>query len=139
MDKDNVSYTMKNNQRALKHGGEGAIRRISEGKPLIGAAYEEQKRVEADLAEVGIDGLVQDDAIRLQTACNLYWTAIEKAAQEGNLAALDRYIARFGWLVGVTLRALAQMKANEKARAKTAAGIVDVMEAIRKATDGNQD
>jgi len=135
----NEENSLKHNQRALKHGGEGAVRHIKEGTPFIGQAADEERAVSDELEAMGITELVRRDAIRLQTAMNLYWTAVLTAAQEGDLPALDRYIARFGWLGGVTLRALAQLQADEKARAKTAAGIVDVMEAIRKATDDNQD
>lgn len=98
------------NQNTVKHGGAGAIKRISEGKSFIGIAYEAQKEVEAQLAESGIDSMMQYDAIRLQAATNLYWDAIQKAAEDGDLAALDRYIARLGWLAGVTIRAWEAVK-----------------------------
>lgn len=110
--------TDQTNQNATKHGGEGAIRRISEGKPFLGLAADEQKAIEAELQASGQAEIVKGDAIRLQTAVNLYWNAVLKAAQDGDIAALDRYVARYGWLSGVTLRAWQQVAANDKAAAK---------------------
>lgn len=129
----------RNNENAVKHGAEGALKRYAQGKSFINKAFDMEQEVIAELEDVGIDEIMKRDAIRLQTLTQLFWAAIEKAVQDNDLAALDRYTARYGWLSSVALRAWAQVAANEKSRAKTAAGIVDVMEAIRKATDGNQD
>lgn len=93
------------NQQTVKHGAEGAIRRISEGKPFLGIAAEREKEITAELAESGIPAIMERDAIRLQTAADLYFDAVQKAVQDGDLAAVDRYIARFGWIAGVTIRA----------------------------------
>lgn len=128
---DTNKKTEKINQNALKHGGEGAIRRISEGKPFIGLAAEEEKAVAAEIEESGIDALVRADAIRLQTALNLYWGAVQKAAQAGDLDALDRYTARYGWLAGVTLRALAQLKTM----AKDKTNVQEVIDLYREKRD----
>lgn len=136
MEKDEKDKARKPLQNALKYGGEGAVRRISEGKPFIGLAAEEEKAVTADLAAAGISDLTRRDAIRLQTALNLYWNAVMKAAADGDLAAFDRFIARFGWLSGVTLRALAQVAQNEQAAAKRGAGIVDVLQAMKGGENG---
>ncbi len=110
--------TKENNQNAIKHGAEGAIRRISEGKPFIGLAKDEQKAVEAELQANGQAEIVKRDAIRLQSCLNLYFNAVEKAAADGDLAAFDRYISRFGWLSGVTLRAWSQVAINDKSATK---------------------
>ncbi|MDD5189918.1 MAG: hypothetical protein PHE50_02615 [Dehalococcoidales bacterium] len=120
----------KNNQNAVKHGGEGAIKRIQAQKPLIGLAAHELESVKNDLEIKGISDMVRADAIRLQAVCNLFWDAVSKAAQEGDIPALDRYVARFGWLSGVTLRAWAQVQQNEKDAAKGGAHIVDVLNAM---------
>ncbi len=101
--------SMKDNQIAFIHGGEGAVRRISQGKPFLGLAADAQKAVEVELEEKGLDEIVKVNAIRLQSALNLYFGAIEKAAADGDLTAFDRYVARYGWLAGVTLRAWAQV------------------------------
>ncbi|MCE5209883.1 MAG: hypothetical protein LLG42_16465 [Chloroflexi bacterium] len=125
MKHEDDNNSLNGNQRAFKHGGEGAVRRISEGKPLIGLAAEEEKIVTAELAETGPLEIVKRDAIRLQSALNLYWNAVEKAAQDGDIAALDRYVARFGWLSGVTLRAWADVSKNEKGRRQK--NIIDIL------------
>lgn len=104
----------KDNQSAVKHGGEGAIRRISEGKPFLGLAADEQRAVENQEQNEGRAALVKMNAIRLQTALNLYWLAVEKAAADGDLPGFDRYVARYGWLAGVTLRAWAEVAKEAK-------------------------
>lgn len=135
MNKDTNKNPLAGNQHAIKHGGEGAIRRISEGKPFLGLAADTEKTVTADLAEMGIEELVRRDAIRLQTVSDLYYAALLKAAESGDLAAFDRYVARFGWLAGVTLRAWAQVTAGDKDKAKGGASVVDVLNSIRKGKD----
>jgi hypothetical protein len=82
--------SVKDNQNATKNGGEGAIRRVSEGKPFIGLAKDEQRAVEAELKDNGQAAIVKGDAIRLQSALNLYFGAIEKAVAGGALTAFDR-------------------------------------------------
>jgi hypothetical protein len=137
MAKSSTSFE-KENQANVKHGGEGAIKRIAEGKEFIGLAAEEQKAVETEFQGAGQSALVVKNAIRLQTALNLYWGAVQKAAQDGDLAAFDRYIARYGWLAGVTLRALAQVAQDEQKAARRGEGIVDVLAAMDKgAKDGD--
>ncbi len=139
MNQDEQAERMKGNQSAVKHGAEGALRRRNEGKPFIGLAAEEEKAVLADLQEMGIAELVKRDAIRLQTITNLYYAAVQKAAETGDIMAFDRYVARLGWLAGVTLRAWQQVTNDQKDAAKSAAGIVNVMTAIRKARDDKRD
>jgi hypothetical protein len=107
---------MKDNQNAAKHGGEGAIRRISKGQPFLGIAMDQQRAVETRLEAEGLEAIVQENAIRLQTATDLYYQAVLKAAQDGDTAAFDRFIARYGWIAGVTLRAWAQVKQDRKGK-----------------------
>jgi hypothetical protein len=123
-----------NNQNARKYGGERAIRRISEGKPFIGLAKDEQTAVDIELQAKGIEEIVKSDAIRLQSALNLYWNAVQKAAADGDLNAFDRYISRYGWLAGVTLRAWAQVKQDQKQNKNR---ITEVLDAYSK--EGSQD
>ena len=104
----------KENQSATKHGGEGAIRRVSTGQPFLGIALDQQHSVEARLETEGLEAIIQENAIRLQTASDLYYSAVLKAAQDGDAAAFDRFIARYGWIAGVTLRAWAQVKQGRK-------------------------
>ncbi|MDD5191284.1 MAG: hypothetical protein PHE50_09625 [Dehalococcoidales bacterium] len=126
----------KNNQNAVKHGGEGAIKRIQAQKPLIGLAANELESVKNVLETSGPAALIKADAEKLQTVCNLFWDAVSKAAQEGDIPALDRYVARFGWLSGVTLRALAQVQQNDKDAAKSSAGVIEVLNAMKGNDNG---
>ena len=118
------------NQHALKHGGEGAIKRIQQGKPFLGLALEEEQRVADQYELEGRLEIEKQTAIRLQTAQNLYWSAIQKAAQDGDLLALDRYVARFGWLAGVALRAWDQVGKSEKKQNKKS--IIDILQQTDK-------
>ena len=113
------------NDSAVRHGGAGAIRRIAEKQPFIGIAADEQKAVEADLQLNGTDKITELNCIRLQTAMNLYWNAVQKSAADGDLESFDRYISRFGWLAGVTMRAWAQYNAD--AKAKSRGNIIDLL------------
>jgi hypothetical protein len=108
--------TGEGNQYATKHGAAGALKRITSGAPFIGVALDQQHAVEARLEAEGLEAIVQENAIRLQTATDLYYQAVLKAAQDGNAAAFDSYIARFGWIAGVTLRAWAQVKQDRKGK-----------------------
>jgi len=96
----------------LRHGGEAAVSAIREGKPFPGLASLAEREVQQDLEEQGRAGLVKEAAIRLHTAMRLYWGAVQSAADQGDLAKLDSYCARFGWLAGAALRAWAQVKAD---------------------------
>lgn len=120
------------NQSATKHGGEGAIRRISKGEPFIGIALDAQHAVEARLEAQGLESIVRENAIRLQAATDLYFGAVMKAAEEGDKAAFDSYIARYGWICGVTLRAWAQVKQDRKGKGGR---LPEVLAAYRSDTD----
>jgi hypothetical protein len=119
----------KGNQTATKHGGEGAIRRISQGQPFLGIAMDAQEAVTKRLEAEGLEAIVQEDAIRLQTATDLYYSAVLKAAQDGDTTAFDRFIARYGWIAGVTLGAWAQVKQDRKGKGGR---IDEVLEAYAK-------
>ena len=131
----NKIYNLKN-QSALKHGGEAAINRIKEGTPFVGLALEEERRISAEYELSGRLELEKQSAIRLQTVQNLYWSAIQKAAQDGDLSALDRYVARFGWLAGVTLRAWDQVGKGEKKKDKKS--IIDILQQTEKKGENHE-
>lgn len=95
----------KNNKNHLIHGGAAAIKALSTGTQFTGLAAETQGEVETDLVNKGQASMVVENATRIQAAARLYWNAISKAMDDGDLALLDHYIARFGWLVGVANRA----------------------------------
>ena len=106
-------------QHGLVHGGEGAVKAIQRGEPFRGLAQREEQTVQADYAEQGRAAMVEENAVRLQTACRLYWNAVQKAADDGDLVKLDSYIARFGWLAGASLRAWAELRKEEKSKPKS--------------------
>ena len=94
----------------LRHDGEQALHAISKGEPLRGLAAEAERAVRDELESEGRHALVVRNAIRLQTAADLFWNAVAKAAEDRDLKSLDRYLARFGWLASSALRAWAQVK-----------------------------
>lgn len=137
MNSENENEHLTNNQHALKHGAEGALRRKNEGKPFLGLAADTEKAVTNELDNAGIHALVRRDAIRMQTISDLYYSAVLKAAQDGDLNALDRYVARYGWIQSATLRALAQVAADEKDAAKGASvSTIDAIASLRRAKNG---
>ena len=103
------------NQAAVKHGGEAAIKAIQHGTDHIGMAREAELAVIDELETAGRAAIVARNATRLQAAADLYWGAVSKAAQEGDLEALDKYVARYGWLAGCSLRAWAEVAKDDKA------------------------
>lgn len=101
------------NKNAVKHSGESAITDIKNGNALRGPAREAELSVTDELETNGRYSLVVRNATRLQAACDLFWGAVQQAAEEQDIKALDRYVARFGWLAGASLRAWAQVKEEQ--------------------------
>ena len=102
------------NTNAQKHGGGAARQALSTGAPFSGLALARQDEVIAELDAQGVDAIVERNAIRLQTAADLYYDALMKAAQDADAAKFGEYISKFGWLSSKTLLAWAQVKANRK-------------------------
>jgi hypothetical protein len=123
------------NLYAEKHGGEAAIERIRKGEPFSGLAHNEELHIRDQLENVGRSEVVLENAVRLQTAANLYWDAIMKAAEDNDLSKLDRYMARYGWLAGAALRAWAQVKSDSKHGPTVTA---DMVMATFKQEEGNE-
>jgi len=120
-----------NNEGYLKHGGEGAVKAIQHGTPHTGLAAEAELAVYEELEDQGRYAIVVRNAARVQAAADLYWNAVATAAEDKDLEALDRYIKRYGWLAGVSLRAWAQVKAEQP---EAAAYTIDMaLEAVREA------
>jgi len=94
----------------LKHGGESAVKALKRGETHTGLAAEAELAVYEELEEQGRYAIVVRNAARVQAAADLYWNAVATAADSGDLELLDRYIKRYGWLAGVSLRAWAQVK-----------------------------
>ena len=124
------------NQSAVKHGGEAGIKALAADKPLTGLAKQAEDEARDRLEEHGRAAMVRENAIRLQAVANLFYAAVQKAADDGNLALLDRYAARYGWLAASALRALAQLATEEKDAAKGQTNLVDVLAAMDAAREG---
>jgi predicted RecA/RadA family phage recombinase len=121
------------NQDALKHGGAAAVMSIEKGEPLRGLAASTEQVVRSELEASGRYAMVQNAAIRLETAARLYWDAFVKAANDGDLDKVDRYAARYGWLQAGALRAWAQVKVEQdKAKRET------LNELLGRVTDDKQ-
>ncbi len=117
----------KDNQNAVKHGGAGAIKRLTTGQPFIGMAHDAEVQEEYKTDGPGAPEL--RDAQRLQAAAELYWNAVSKAAEAGDLQAIDKYIQRYGWLASLALRAWTEIRKREKNenRRDLSASIIEVV------------
>lgn len=98
----------------MVHGGDAALTHIKAGAELTGPARDAELAVYTELANEGRPAIVTRTAVRLQAACDLFWAALVDAGERGDLQALDRYVARFGWLAGASLRAWTQVRDEEK-------------------------
>ena len=123
----------KNNQNGVKHGGESAVKAIQRGEPLRGLAHDAEVEVTTSLETQGRVSLVVQNATRLQAAANLYWNALQKAAESGDINAIDRYIQRYGWLAGVALRAWDQVGKDSKDNRTHAGEVLDAL--VNKKSD----
>jgi hypothetical protein len=122
--------TKDGNQNAIKHGGESAVKAIQKGDPFHGLATEIEQAVSAELVNNGAYSMIEKNAVRLQTACELYWGAIMKAAETGDLHSLDHYVARYGWLASVSLRAWAQVRQEQRRKDNLTSEVV--LEAVQR-------
>lgn len=104
----------KDNKIAQKHGGAAAEKAIYHETPFAGLAKVRQDEVIEELERQGVDAIIERNAIRLQTAADLYFEALKKAAQEGDEKRFDSYVGRFGWLTAKTLLAWGNVKQSRK-------------------------
>lgn len=125
----------KGNQNAVKHGGEAGIKALAADKPFTGLAKQAEDDVRERLEEHGRAAMVKENFIRVQAVADLFYSAVQKAADDGNLTLLDRYAQRFGWLMASALRALAQWATEEK-DAKGQVSLDVVMAAMDAAKEG---
>lgn len=135
MKDEGKSEQMKGNQNAVKSGVHGAIKRISEGKPLIGIAAEEEKAVMRELELAGIPALKKTLAVRLQSVLNLTWNTINKAILEGDLDTAQDYIKIFSLLSPRALAAWNEVQKDEKELARGGVSEAVVLESIRRSRD----
>jgi len=124
-----------NNQNAVRHGGAGALRRIAEGKELIGLAATAQAEVQARVAEHGVDGELRRNAERWQAATDLYYNALMAALQQGDIERATGLLAKWGWGNNSAIRAWTIVKQTEKTRDHTGK-IIDALAEYRSDADG---
>ena len=112
------------NTHAQKHGGAGAVKALTYGEPFRGLAAVEEQQTWADLEEYGRAALVERQAVRLETAAGLYWSAclaaFRRAGDDGGLGELAltqlrQHLKTFGWLAAASLRAWKQVGEEERA------------------------
>jgi len=106
-------------------GGAKAIKQLQHGDSLSGIAAEAQAAVEMTLETEGIHAIMRLNATRTQAVADMYWGALQKAAQDGDLEQLDKFTARYGWLSGVAMRAWQAVNDLEKKSRRTT--ILNVM------------
>lgn len=107
------------------HGGEKAIKQLAHGDPLTGLAAESEAAVRLELANDGISGIVERDAVRLQAVADLFYQALQAAADAGNLDKVESYAQRFTWITAAALRAWAASKDLAKSEGKNT--VIDLL------------
>ncbi len=114
----------------LVHGGAGAVRRIYEGRELIGIAKQAEEEVRAEYEKDGRTAIVKRDAFRLQACADMYFNAVQFASKQGDLECLDHYVDQFARLTDKSLRAWAMLKAEEE-RPSSPVTVQAVLDAVR--------
>lgn len=97
------------NKNAVKHSGEAALADIKSGTSLRGPAKEAEEDVRTELETIGRAEIVTQGAVRLEAVARLFYNAFVEAANQGDLAGVDRYAKRYGWLQNSALRAWEQV------------------------------
>jgi hypothetical protein len=103
------------NQRAVTHGGAGAVKRIKQGKPFIGLAREVLSDVLAELgisldSLSGVEGMLVKRAARFEATARMFDAAADSAAAEGELDRWEKYQRRSGWIGSKAFNALGDVK-----------------------------
>jgi hypothetical protein len=124
------------NQSALKHGGAGALKRITSGAPFGGPAELAQAEVKTDYEAGGAIAMLQEQAERLHAVSRLYFDAFLAAIQAGELDKADSYCARYGWLANSSMRAWAEVRKGEKSKGGK---LAEVLEAYQAGADHTQE
>mgnify|MGYP000963232060 FL=1 len=119
------------------HGGRGAIKRISQGKELVGLGAEAQSQVQARVADHGIDGELRRNAERWQAATDLYYNALMAALQSGDVERATGLLAKWGWGTNSAIRAWTAVKQTEKTKDYTGK-IIDSLSNYRSDADKPQ-
>jgi hypothetical protein len=90
---------------ATKHGGQGALRRIQDGREFTGLARIAEQEVEDRLASEGIEGELERDARRLQVVSDLYYGAFINATEEHDTDRATGYLKVWCWVHNSAVRA----------------------------------
>jgi hypothetical protein len=122
----------------LRHGGEGALVRLKQGKPFDGLALAVYQDVLDELGIdldrlTGIDRVRLERAARFEAVARLFDAAGEAAASIGDLAAWERYQQRAGWIGGKAFAAFSDL------RPLAVAGDGLVLDAIQAAKEAGGD
>lgn len=128
MPKNSTSF-QPGNQTGARHNGETAVKAIQKGTELTGPARLAELEVYNELATEGRPAIVLRLAVRLTAAADLFHNAMVEAAESGDLQRMDSYCKRFGWLATSSLRAWAQVQAEEKQADDS--GIIEAIESAR--------
>ncbi len=105
---------VRGNRFALKHGGGAMIRAITYDLPTPVIVRGIENEVKAELAEPGgLESIIVKQATRLEVAARLYYDAMVKAGQDGDLDAMAAHSRTFGWLAGAALRAWALVRESK--------------------------
>lgn len=112
------------NLAGQKHGGEGALTRLNDGRPFVGLALETYHSIlerwgytDSELASHGLVGDIVRETARQQTVTELLHAATLGAAELGDLEKWDRFVKRWGWRSDKSLaamRELAKLQAEDK-------------------------
>jgi hypothetical protein len=98
-----------------KHGGESGIKALATDTEFTAPlAVGAQEAVRDELETNGLESIVERAAVRLQAVSDLFYDAIQAAAQSNDLEKIDMYSQRFGWLQSKALIAWGQVKTNRK-------------------------
>lgn len=124
----------KGNQASLKHGGAAACKAITEGKEFTGLAREVEKGLQAEYDTAGALPLMVKNAIRLQTAADLYWQAIMGAAEAGDFQRFESLVKPWGWLSTAAARVLGN--SIQLGRDKRSTSAQDVINALQGGDSG---
>ena len=123
------------NQNAVSHGVEGSIKRLADGRALVGRAYVAQAQVRSEMETDGAVVLLRRNVERTQAVTDLIWNEIQAAVEHDDSDEFDRWVRRFGWLIGVVNRAIQQLSDFEKA-GDEGTSARDVLDALRAGEDG---
>ena len=77
------------------HGGEGAIKHLQHGKPLVGIAAELKEQVAQEIEENGIVAVMRERAERHQAVADLFYGLLLGTTEA---EPLDQLVRRFGWM-----------------------------------------